>query len=167
MLVEAVFWFHPLVWWLGTRLMRERERACDETVLELGSERTIYAESILKTCQFCITSPLALLSGVTGAQLKQRIVEIMTGDASRRLGLSTKLMLSSAAASVLLAPTLYGMCRVDDCRGVAYQPAAPPMMCDLLDTPADLRQCRTMADELITLPDLPNSMALGQQGGEM
>jgi bla regulator protein BlaR1 len=27
MLVEALFWFHPLVWWLGSRLVVERERA--------------------------------------------------------------------------------------------------------------------------------------------
>jgi bla regulator protein BlaR1 len=30
MVVEVVFWFHPLVWWIGVRLMEERERACDE-----------------------------------------------------------------------------------------------------------------------------------------
>ena len=30
MLVEALFWFHPLVWWIGSRLVNERERACDE-----------------------------------------------------------------------------------------------------------------------------------------
>jgi bla regulator protein BlaR1 len=35
--VEALFWFHPLVWWLGARLMEERERACDEEVLLMGS----------------------------------------------------------------------------------------------------------------------------------
>jgi beta-lactamase regulating signal transducer with metallopeptidase domain len=34
MLVESVFWFHPLVWWLEARLVEERERACDEAVLE-------------------------------------------------------------------------------------------------------------------------------------
>jgi hypothetical protein len=28
--VEALFWFHPLIWWLGARLIAERERACDE-----------------------------------------------------------------------------------------------------------------------------------------
>src|SRR5262249_31795680 len=27
MLVETVFWFHPLVWWIGRRLIEERERA--------------------------------------------------------------------------------------------------------------------------------------------
>ena len=36
MFVEAMFWFHPLVWWLGARLVEERERACDEEVLESG-----------------------------------------------------------------------------------------------------------------------------------
>jgi len=59
MLVEAIFWFHPLVWWLGGRLVEERERACDEEVLQSGSDRQVYAESILKICEFCVGSPLA------------------------------------------------------------------------------------------------------------
>lgn len=37
-MVEAIFWFHPLVWWLRGRLVEERERACDEEVLRLGSD---------------------------------------------------------------------------------------------------------------------------------
>ena len=52
MLVEAIFWFHPLVWWMGARLEEERERACDEEVLQLGNPPQVYAESILKTCEF-------------------------------------------------------------------------------------------------------------------
>ena len=44
--------------------MEEREVACDEEVLELGSERQIYAESILKICEFCVGSPLACVSGL-------------------------------------------------------------------------------------------------------
>ena len=36
MVVEAIFWFHPLVWWLGARMVEERERACDEEVLATG-----------------------------------------------------------------------------------------------------------------------------------
>jgi bla regulator protein blaR1 len=48
MLVEAIFWFHPLVWWLGVRLIDERERACDEEVLQAGRQAKVYAGSILK-----------------------------------------------------------------------------------------------------------------------
>ena len=47
MLIEGLFWFHPLVWWLGARMVHERERACDEEVLRAGSEPGTYAESIL------------------------------------------------------------------------------------------------------------------------
>ena len=57
MLVEALFWFHPLVWWLGARLVDERERACDEEVLQLGGEPQAYAESILRVCEFYLESP--------------------------------------------------------------------------------------------------------------
>jgi bla regulator protein blaR1 len=39
MAVEAIFWFYPLVWWLGSRLLDERERACDEEVLDLVRRR--------------------------------------------------------------------------------------------------------------------------------
>jgi beta-lactamase regulating signal transducer with metallopeptidase domain len=44
MFVETVFWFHPLVWWIGKRMVEERERACDEEVLQLGGEPRVYAE---------------------------------------------------------------------------------------------------------------------------
>lgn len=73
MVVEAVFWFHPLVWWLGARLMDERERACDEEVLRRGSEAEAYAEGILKVCELYLQSPLKCVAGVTGANLRKRI----------------------------------------------------------------------------------------------
>src|SRR5689334_4098473 len=44
MAVEALFWFHPLVWWIGARLVDERERACDEDVVGRGTEPEVYAE---------------------------------------------------------------------------------------------------------------------------
>jgi beta-lactamase regulating signal transducer with metallopeptidase domain len=69
MIIEALFWFHPLIWWISARLMEERERACDEEVLESGSERQVYAESILKTCQFCVESPLTCVSATQSRKI--------------------------------------------------------------------------------------------------
>jgi uncharacterized protein (TIGR03435 family) len=109
MLVEAIFWFHPLVWFVGTRLVEEREVACDEEVLELGNERRIYAESILRICEFCVGSPLACVSGVTGADLKRRIVRIMTPSATRRLDLGRKFLLSVAALAAIGVPVAFGL----------------------------------------------------------
>jgi bla regulator protein blaR1 len=109
MAVEAIFWFHPLVWWLGARLIEERERACDEEVLRLGSEPQVYAESILKTCQFYLESPLTCVSGITGADLKKRIVRIMTRGLERKLDLWRKLLLATAGAAAIGSPILIGI----------------------------------------------------------
>ena len=109
MVVEAIFWFHPLAWWLGSRLVEERERACDEAVLELGSDRHIYAEGILKICDFCVGSPLTFVSGVTGADLKGRIARIMTDRVGRSLDFSRKLLLSATGLLALAAPIAFGI----------------------------------------------------------
>jgi len=109
MVVEAIFWFHPLVWWLGTRLVEERERACDEQVLHFGSDRHVYAESILKVCEFCLASPLPCMSGVAGADLKKRMVDIMTERIVRKLGPARKLLLSAAALVAMAAPIVFGL----------------------------------------------------------
>jgi uncharacterized protein (TIGR03435 family) len=108
MLVEAMFWFHPLVWWLGSRLVDERERACDEEVLKLCNRPQVYAESILKVCEFCVESPLACVSGVTGSDLKKRIVHIMTEHVARKLNLSKKLLLIVAGSMAIVMPVMVG-----------------------------------------------------------
>ena len=109
MLVEAIFWFHPLVWLVGARLVDERERACDEEVLRLGNQPHVYAESILKTCEFFVESPLVCMSGVTGANLKKRIMHIMSQGFAVRLTLRKKLLLASAATVVLALPIAVGL----------------------------------------------------------
>jgi bla regulator protein blaR1 len=109
MLVEALFWFHPLVWWLESRLIEERERACDEAVLQAGNRPQDYAESILEVCKLCVASPLACASGVSGADLKKRIETIMSCRVGRRLNKVTKALLASAAALAVLLPMAIGL----------------------------------------------------------
>jgi bla regulator protein blaR1 len=108
MTVQAVFWFHPLVWWLGARLIEERERACDEDVVRLGSDPETYATGILQTCRFQLESPVACVSGVTGAKLTRRIEEIMTKRATHALTLRRKLLLAVVVLAGLVGPVLAG-----------------------------------------------------------
>ena len=116
MVVEAFFWFHPIVWWLGARMVEERERACDEAVLECGSKRQIYAESILKVCEFCVGSPLNCVSGVTGSDLKKRIAQIMSERAARQLDFSRRVLLSAFALAAVLVPIGFGLVNVEQIR---------------------------------------------------
>jgi hypothetical protein len=118
MLVETVFWFHPLVWWIGKRMVEERERACDEGVLGAGSEPRVYAEAILNICKLYTESPLVCISGVTGANLKRRIEGIMKKRIVGDLHIAQKIGLAVAGAATLVAPILVG----------AMQTAAAPIV---------------------------------------
>jgi bla regulator protein blaR1 len=109
MAVEAIFWFHPLVWWLGGRLIEERERACDEAVLQSGNEPRVYAESILKTCEFCVGAPLACAAGVTGSDLKNRVVRIMTQRSTLALAAPKRVLLVMATLVAVGLPVVFGL----------------------------------------------------------
>jgi beta-lactamase regulating signal transducer with metallopeptidase domain len=108
MLVEALFWFHPLVWWLGARLVVERERACDEAVIQSGRDRHAYAEGILRICQRYVEPPLCS-AGVSGGSLRTRIEEIMTNPVLGRLSVARKSVLAVAAFVAIAAPLAVGV----------------------------------------------------------
>lgn len=108
MAVEALFWFYPLVWLIGARLVAERERACDESVLARGHDPEVYAGGILKVCKFCIPSPLTCASGASGADLKRRVKQIMTAPAAIDLSPAKQLLLAGAALATLVPPVLAG-----------------------------------------------------------
>lgn len=109
MLVEALFWFHPIIWWIGAKLVEERERACDEAVLKLGNAPQIYAEGILNVCKSYLESPLHCVSGVTGSDLKKRIRAILSERVAGDLNLARRLTLAIAATLALAAPIFVGM----------------------------------------------------------
>lgn len=112
MLVEALFWFHPLVWWIGARLLQERERACDEEVLRTAVDAKTYADAILAVCSRYVESPLACVAGVSGADLRKRIEAIMTDRIVLKLNLAKKAAIGVASAAAVVLPVLVGMMRI-------------------------------------------------------
>ncbi len=109
MVVEALFWFHPLVWWIQARLVEERERACDEAVLQMGSDPQDYAEGIVTVCEFYLKSPLVCVSGVTGSDLKRRVETIMLNRAADRMNIGRKLLLFVGGVLAVTLPLIVGV----------------------------------------------------------
>jgi uncharacterized protein (TIGR03435 family) len=124
MMVEAAFWFYPLVWWMERRMVEERERACDEAVVEMGSRPGVYAESLLKACRFCVESPLTCVSGITGADLSKRILSIMTLRLER-MGVGKKAALALFGFLVIATPILLGQSEAAQRMMLAAANAAP------------------------------------------
>jgi bla regulator protein BlaR1 len=106
-LVEAVFWFHPIVWWIEHRLIEEREVACDEGVLQEGTKAEVYANGMLQTCRFCIEAQTHCASSLSGADLGKRVRSIMSyrSDGPTR---ATKRCVAVAGFLLACAPIAYG-----------------------------------------------------------
>jgi hypothetical protein len=86
-IARAIFFFHPVVWWIEGRLSLEREMACDDTVLSHTGDARAYAE-----CLVSLTEKSLLHRGFAMAQaavhrMKQtslRVVRIL--DRNRSTG---------------------------------------------------------------------------------
>jgi uncharacterized protein (TIGR03435 family) len=108
MLVELLFWFYPAVWWIGARLVTERELACDEEVVQQGIEPRIYAEAILEVCKSYARSPIMAALGVTGGSMRQRIEQIMTNCRSRELDWIRTAALACVGMAIIALPIVTG-----------------------------------------------------------
>lgn len=108
MLVAAIFWFHPLVWFIGSRLSEEREHACDEAVLETGKKPLDYAQAILKVCRSYFRSPLPCASGVSGSDLDRRITAIMARRNIDDVDPNKILLLAGLGLFLILTPFVSG-----------------------------------------------------------
>lgn len=85
---QAVWWFHPLVWWAGKAASREAEKCCDEEVLaELNCDPATYARSLLDVLELKNElTPVPVFPGVKPVDVtSKRLERIMTlGQGCRR-----------------------------------------------------------------------------------
>jgi uncharacterized protein (TIGR03435 family) len=162
MIVEAVFWFHPLVWWIGARLVDERERACDEDVLWRGGDPQVYAEGILQVCKRYIETPLVCVSSVSGANLRRRVEAIIVGHVGVALSRRRKFVITAAAMVALVAPLVVGAMSPDPQRAVRDQvPGLPQGLAGLVESPTTGPD----APRFETASIRPNRSGGGGQGG--
>jgi bla regulator protein BlaR1 len=154
MFVETVFWFHPLVWWVGQRIFQERELSCDEEVLRLGSEPRTYAQGILKVCELYLESPVACVAGIAGgANLRKRIELIVTNDVIRKLNLTKTVVLTVAGIASLAVPVVVGVMN------------APLLMGQALPTSVDAGSTSRMEFEVAAIkPAGPMNLPRGGRG---
>jgi bla regulator protein blaR1 len=108
MVVEALFWFHPVVWWIEGRLVDERERACDEAVLRAGSRPQDYAEAILEVCRRSVGFRLACVAGVSGSHLRARVEAIMRNEMGHPMTRGRRWALAVAVVAAVAGPVVGG-----------------------------------------------------------
>ncbi|HZR17913.1 MAG TPA: M56 family metallopeptidase [Verrucomicrobiae bacterium] len=86
-LAGAVYWFNPLIWVANRQMRIERERACDDLVLNAGFKASNYAAHLVEIARSYSRQPA--LTGIAMAhssQLTKRISSILQVSRSRQVG---------------------------------------------------------------------------------
>jgi beta-lactamase regulating signal transducer with metallopeptidase domain len=104
-LALALFWFNPLVWMAARQVREEREHACDDAVLSIGTRPVEYADHLLDIVRSLGSAegPAAALAMARRSQFEGRLLAILDnatprGGVSRGLGFAALVL---AAAAVL------------------------------------------------------------------
>jgi len=85
---RAVFWFHPVAWWLERHLSELAEEACDNVVLARGYDRRAYSEYLIDMARSVKRSGVRLgVAGMTmpGSSLARRIHQIVERSSVPRI----------------------------------------------------------------------------------
>jgi hypothetical protein len=90
------------MWWLGANLLREREAACDEAVVDEGHEQGVYAESILNACRLGVTARSAAVAASTGGDLCERLSSIMSERFTLLFAMATLICAAPLAVGIAL-----------------------------------------------------------------
>ncbi len=103
----AAYWFNPLTWVAARRLRAERERACDDLVLDAGMRGSDYAQHLLDIAR-SVTSRRSLsaaaLAMARPSELEGRLLAILDGHRARRAAGPRLSWRMAAAVAAIVVP---------------------------------------------------------------
>lgn len=97
----ALHWFNPLAWLALAQARGEQERACDDCVLNSGSDPSDYAEQLLMIAsgrRSSLLSGSVALAMAASSRIERRLRSILDTKRGRRPLSSWRLVLAAAAA---------------------------------------------------------------------
>jgi len=104
--VCALYWFHPLVWLGAAQFRKERERACDDGVLNLGFAGPEYAGHLLELVRTLKAGarPSLAVAMAHQSNLENRLVALLDAKVNRKKLGRTATVLATLAAACLMLP---------------------------------------------------------------
>jgi bla regulator protein BlaR1 len=109
LLNRAIFWFHPLAWWLERRLSGLAEEACDAAVITKGHDPRDYSAYLLELARAVHGAGLRVGMAMPGIGLKHRIRQMLSGVPVPRISrprMACTVAVCAGAAAILAVGTL-------------------------------------------------------------
>ena len=107
----AIWWFHPILWFVNRELRRVREECCDDRLLSRGEVTDeVYSETLVAVARLSSQRsrhiPMAVSMADPRHPLSQRLERIMDPDLRRRDGLGVRSLLLVFVVGALVLPGL-------------------------------------------------------------
>ena len=106
-IVCALFWFHPLVWFAAFQMRKERERACDDMVLNLGHPAADYAEFLVmlgRGLQKLNPAWSTTVAMANHSQLEVRMKALLDPRLNRKPLAASRVLFAAVITIALLVP---------------------------------------------------------------
>lgn len=101
----ALYWFHPLAWLAAAQFRKERERACDDGVLNLGINGPEYAGHLLELVRSLKPgSRPALAVAMAQSHLESRLVALLDAKVNRKMLTRKAASVAALAAACVIFP---------------------------------------------------------------
>lgn len=120
--LRAIFFFHPVVWWVERQLSLEREMACDDAVLAQTQSPQTYARCLVTMAEKSFLRRGLALAQAAVSRMRQtslRVTEILQKDRSRGTGIWRPV---AGVAAVLAIVSVAGLSRAPEL--IAFQDPA-------------------------------------------
>jgi BlaR1 peptidase M56/Surface antigen variable number repeat len=116
LLNRALFWFHPVAWWLERHLSNLAEEACDNAVLARGHDPRAYSEYLIGMARSVERSGARLnIAGIAmpGSSLPRRIRLILEGGSAAHI---SRVRMACVGVACAIACTAFAAGRLDHAR---------------------------------------------------
>jgi beta-lactamase regulating signal transducer with metallopeptidase domain len=74
--IEALFYFHPAVWWISAQIRNERENCCDDMAIQLCGNSMTYAKSLVSVQEMAYYSPQMAMAFAGKSNKNQLILRV-------------------------------------------------------------------------------------------
>ncbi len=102
--IEALFYFHPAVWWISAQIRAERENCCDDVAIELCGNSMTYAKSLVSVQEMAYYSPQMAMAfaGKSGKnQLLMRVQRVLN-QPQNKTNIREKLIATSLLIALMI-----------------------------------------------------------------
>jgi len=129
--VETLVFYHPAAWWVSRRVREERENCCDDSVMEVCTDRETYARALVTMEE--LRFPRAAVAA-SGGSLVSRIGRILGRDIKASKGRNT--WCAGALLFLTLTVGVFAIYATSDAGSEDPRPAGDPPPTETVDPKA-------------------------------